>query len=364
MKAALISLGSVSSQWTAKAMQKYFEEFDHLHFRNLEININGGKFEILYYGKPIKDYDCMYIKGSFRFAPLLSTLVSVLGDKTFIPFRADSFHIGHDKLLTHLALQKCNIPMPSTYISSSMESAKIILNKLHYPIIMKFPQGTQGKGVMFAESFASASSILDALNVLKQPFIIQEYIETEGVDIRAIVVGDKVIAAMKRKAVKGEKRSNIHAGGIGEKYPIDSHLNEICVRAAQAVGIDICGVDVLESPRGPLVIELNLSPGLQGITAATGVNVAEHIAKYLSDKTKERMNITHLEKSKKVMQGIDVGQSAENKFIVNLDKRGERLLLPEVVSKSSHFKDKDEVEITVSNKKITIKDSGMNGKNS
>ena len=87
---------------------------------------------------------------------------------------------------------------------------------MKYPIVLKFPHGTQGKGVMFAESFAAASSMLDALIALKQPFLIQEYIETGGVDVRAFVVGDKVVASMKRKAVRGEMRANIHAGGTGE----------------------------------------------------------------------------------------------------------------------------------------------------
>ena len=106
--------------------------------------------------------------------------------------------------------------MPDTYVVSSIEAAKKILKQVKYPIILKFPHGTQGKGVMIADSFAAASSMLDTIESLKQPFLVQEYVETEGSDIRAFVVGDKVVAAYKRKAAIGEKRSNIHAGGKGE----------------------------------------------------------------------------------------------------------------------------------------------------
>jgi len=291
MKAAIISEGSVSSIWTYEAMKKYFDEVDDLRIKYIEVVMNGTTLEVLYQGKPLNEYDCIYAKGSFRYATLLRALTSVLYEKTYFPLKPTSFSLGHDKLLTHLELQHNKIPMPKTYVASANEeSVKAILAKVTYPIVMKFPSGTQGKGVMFSDSASSAASLLDALLALKQPFIIQEYIETGGVDIRALVVGDKVVACMKRKAVEGEKRSNIHAGGKGEAYTPSVEVRKLAVDSAKAIGAEICAVDILEGHKGPLVMEVNLSPGLQGISAATKVDIASKIARYLFENTQARIS--------------------------------------------------------------------------
>jgi ribosomal protein S6--L-glutamate ligase len=195
MKAAIISLGSTSSKWIAEAMSKYFDEVEDIDIREIEVNLGSKEHKVLYKGEPLGDYDCVYGKSSFRYAGILNAITSLLYKKSYMPIKQEAFSIVHDKLLTHLDLQKHNIPMPVTYLSSTISAARNILKKVNYPIIMKFPQGTQGKGVMVADSYAASSSILDALHSLKQPFIIQEYIETEGTDIRTIVVGERVVAA-------------------------------------------------------------------------------------------------------------------------------------------------------------------------
>lgn len=272
---------------------------------------------------------------------------------TYFPIEASAFTIGHDKLLTQLRLQNHNIPMPRTYLAATIETAKEILEKMNYPIIMKFPQGTQGKGIMFGESYASASSILDALSALNQPFIIQEYIETGGTDIRAIVIGDKVVAAMKRKADVKEKRANIHAGGVGETIELDSYTKKIAVNAAKALGAEICGVDMLETPKGPVVIEINVSPGLQGITETTNIDVADHIAKFLYRRTMEEIEVGKTNGAAKIMEEIEADKKKE--LISNLDFRGTRILLPEVISDVSKFKETDDVQITAEEDKIVLK---------
>jgi len=240
VKAAIISQNSKSSQWTATAMKKYFEEVDELNLKDIEINFSGKKSEVLYKGEELKKYDCIFAKGSFRYAPLLRSVASLLKGKTYFPIEESAFTIAHDKLLTQLKLQQHNIPMPRTYLSATTEAAKKILERAHFPIIMKFPQGTQGKGIMFADSYASASSMLDALSALKQPFIIQEYIDTGSTDIRAIVVGEKVIAAMKRKGAQNEVRANIHTGGVAEPILLDSYTQKVAVDTAKAIGAEIC----------------------------------------------------------------------------------------------------------------------------
>jgi len=237
-----MSMGSKSSIMTLAAMKKYFDAVDDINIKNMEVMLGRKELSILYNGKPLQKYDCIYAKGSFRYAPLLRSITTAFYDTTYMPIKPNTFTIGHDKLLTQLALQYYKVPMPDTFVVSSVEAAKKILGEVHYPIIMKFPHGTQGKGVMFAESFAAASSMLDAIETLKQPFLIQEYVETEGSDIRAFVVGDKVVASYKRKAAAGEKRANIHAGGKGEVFVMDAHTKKIAVDTAKSIGAEICAV--------------------------------------------------------------------------------------------------------------------------
>jgi len=359
MKAAIISLGSVSSKWTAAAMKKYFKTVDQIDIRTIEVNMGGGELNVLCNGKPIGEYDCIFAKGSFRYEALLRSVAAALCDTVYMPVTPQAYTIGHDKLITHLYLQKNNIPMPKTYLAATTEAAKGILKQANYPVIMKFPQGTGGKGVMFADSFASASSVLDALTALRQPFIIQEYVETDGVDTRIIVIGDKVAAAMKRKAVFGEKRSNIHAGGVGESFTPDNFTRKIAIKSAQAIGAEICAVDIIDGPKGPLVIEVNLSPGLQGITKATKIDVADKIAKYLYERTKD-ITGKEKEKDKKNLYG-DLGIPEPEKeqkikeIITNLDFRGERMLLPKAVTNVSKITEDDEVTISVDKGEINIK---------
>ena len=271
-----------------------------------------------------------------------------------MPIKPETFTIGHDKLLTHLALQHFSIPMPATYLASSTRAAKKILNEIHYPIVLKFPHGTQGKGVMFAESYAAASSMLDALMALRQPFLIQEYIETGGIDVRAFVVGDRVVASMKRKAVRGELRANIHAGGIGESCVLDERTKRIAIDTAISIGAEICAVDMLESPKGPLVIEANLSPGLQGITKATGINIADKIAKYLFEKSEIFSARDRDEATLKIFEDLGLSGEIAQQIITNLDFRASRILLPKIVTDISQFGEKDEVVLKVEKGKLVV----------
>jgi len=355
MKAALISLGSQSSEWTIEEMRKYFDSVDDIDIKNVEVNLSSDKSNVLYNGRPLGNYDCIYAKGSFRYAQTLRAITGAFYPTAYMPMKAGAFTVGHDKLLTHFFLQKFKIPMPTTYLSSSPTAAKKILQKINYPIIFKFPSGTGGKGVMYAESFAAASSLMDALETLRQPFLIQEYIETGGEDIRAIVIGDKIAAAMKRKAIIGEKRANVHAGGEGEAFIPDAHMKKIAVEAARSIGADICAVDMLESIKGPVVVELNLSPGLQGITKATGVNVAERIAQYLYYRTKQFKEKGTKRGTGEIMKAIAVEKGAkEQQIITNLDFRGERILLPKLVTTIGKFDEKDEFIVKVKRGKIEI----------
>ncbi len=356
MRAAIISQGSTSSQWTAAAMEKHFDHVDHLLLKDLELSMNGKKLEMLYKGNPIPKYDCVFLKGSFNYSSMLHAISKSLPKETFQPINAEAFHIGHDKLSTHLVLQQHNIPMPTTYLATS-ETFHQLLDRVNYPIVVKFPSGTGGRGVMFAESKSSASSLLDALVSLKQPFLIQEYIETGGVDIRLFVVGDKVVAGMKRKATPGEKRANLHSGGHGEPFTPDAAMKKIALKTAKSVGAEVCGIDLLEGPTGPLVVEVNLSPGLQGVTQNNDVDVADHIAKYLAARAHQHKDTDKKPSAESILAelGVDNAKEKMQSIITGLDFRSDRILLPKILSKLTSFREDEEVEIDATKDEIRIK---------
>ncbi|MFW5745934.1 MAG: ATP-grasp domain-containing protein [Nanoarchaeota archaeon] len=356
-RAALISLGSKSSKMTAAAMEKYFKEVDMLQIKDIEIQL-GERNPLLYQGQPMPTYDCIYIKGSFRYAVIARSITSLLSGEAYMPYLAGSFTTVHDKILTHIQLQSQGVPMPKTYLSATVGAAKNLLKSLNYPVIMKFPQGTQGKGVMFADSYAAASSVLDALESLKQPFLIQDYIETSGVDVRAFVVGDKVVAAMKRKAASGEKRSNVHAGGTTEVFKIPKEMENVAIRTAKAMGAEICGVDILESVKGPVVIEANLSPGLQGITQASGRDIADDVAKHLYVRTQEFRSSKPTPNAQQILDELEVedgGVMDVNSLVGSVDFRGARILLPEIASKATGITSSDECVITFEKGRVEVK---------
>ncbi|MGM5483379.1 MAG: ATP-grasp domain-containing protein [Nanobdellota archaeon] len=368
MRIALISLGSKSSEMIADELEKYFSKVDIIDIREIEISVGNKSSGILYQGKPMEEYDCVFIRGSYKYAAIQRSIASKLYGKCYMPYPPSVFSIVHDKILTHLELENYGVPMPTTYLTSTIKAAKELLKHINYPIIMKIPQGTQGKGVMFADSFAGANSILDTLETLKQPFLIQEFVETNGTDVRAVVVGDEVVACMKRKSTGEDKRSNLHAGGSSEIITPSSEIKKISVKVAKALGAYVCGVDILEGVKSPLVIEANLSPGMQGITEATGVNVPEIIAKSLAEKTskfleekkkgtdvKNVLTEEGIRSASPEIQGKVISKEDFNNIITTLDFRGERILLPKLVSASSKFKEGEEYVIEYKEGQINIK---------
>jgi ribosomal protein S6--L-glutamate ligase len=354
LKAALFSMDSISSNRIFAAMQKYFGSVDHFDIRKVEVRIGSGTPRILYKGCEIKNsYDCVYLKSSFRFSLMLKTLATFFQGKAYMPSDPESFTIVNDKIFTHIALEKAGVSSPETYITSTVSEAKRVLKELKFPIIIKTPGGTHGKGVMYAESFAAAASILDTMSELRQTVLLQEYIETGGCDIRAIVVGDRVAASMARKAVKEEKRANLHAGGVAEPVELDANTKKIAVQAAKALNSEICGIDILQGVKGPLVIEANLSPGMQGIMKATGKDVANEIAKFLFKKSEE-FRKTGLTNAEAIVK--EVSARSEQQIITSLDFRGERILLPVVATKLSGLGEQD-VVIRISKGRVEIEKS-------
>ena len=190
---------------------------------------------------------------------------------------------ARDKLRSLQVLVDHGVPVPPTLMARSPESIEWCIEQLGGPpVILKLLQGTQGVGVMLAESLTAAEAILDAMWGLNQNILVQKFIaESRGRDLRCIVVGDRVVAAMRRVARAGSFRSNIHRGGRGEMVdPGPKEIERVAVAASRALGLTISGVDLLEGADGPLVTEVNVSPGLEGIEAATGRDLAGEIVRY------------------------------------------------------------------------------------
>ncbi|VTN15288.1 Alpha-aminoadipate--lysW ligase lysX [Raoultella terrigena] len=150
------------------------------------------------------------------------------------------------------------------------------------PLVVKLVEGTQGIGVVLAETRQAAESVIDAFRVLNAHILVQEYIaEAKGRDIRCLVVGDEVVAAIERRAKEGDFRSNLHRGGVATVATISEQERAIAIKAAKTLGLDVAGVDILRANRGPLVMEVNASPGLEGIETTTGVDIAGHMIAWI-----------------------------------------------------------------------------------
>lgn len=353
MKLALISLGGKGSKAISLEAKKYFDEVDEIDIRKIEIRVEDYDVSVLYNEKPLPAYDCVYIRGSYKFALLQRSISFALQGKSYVPIAPSAYTIAHDKFLTMIELSKANISVPRTYFAATTKQAKRMLEEVNYPVILKIPSGTQGKGVMSADSISSAKSMLDTLEVFNQPYLIQEFIDTDATDIRAIVAGDEVIACMKRKGRPGEMRSNIHQGGIGMPYELDYDTERLAIRAAKAVKADICGVDLLEGINKSMVIEVNLSPGLKGITEATKENVADKVAKFLFEETKKFIEESKNGKVKDMIKNNDV--QADKELIMNLDVKGGRIKLPMGVTKITKFNADDEVVLIADKGKLIIR---------
>lgn len=199
---------------------------------------------------------------------------------------------SRDKLRAHQLLARRGIGQPVTsYAHSARATDKLIESVGGSPLILKLTESTHGNGVLLAETKKAAEALINAFRGVGSDFLVQEFIkEAGGSDIRCFVVGRKVIAAMQRKAPKGEYRSNLHRGGTAEVVKLRPEERALAIKAAQVMGLDLAGVDILRSAHGPLVIEVNSSPGLEGIETATGKDVAGSIIEYIEKDSKAGPN--------------------------------------------------------------------------
>lgn len=173
--------------------------------------------------------------------------------------------------------------MPVTGIAHSPDDTSDLIDMVGgAPLVVKLVEGTQGIGVVLAETRQAAESVIDAFRGLNAHILVQEYIkEAQGCDIRCLVVGDEVVAAIERRAKEGDFRSNLHRGGAASVTSITPQEREIAIKAARTMALDVAGVDILRANRGPLVMEVNASPGLEGIEKTTGIDIAGKMIRWI-----------------------------------------------------------------------------------
>mgnify|MGYP001352443749 FL=1 len=203
--------------------------------------------------------------------------------KSYVVNSSVSIANSRDKLRSSQILAEAGINMPITGFASHTKDIEGVIESVgSTPLIMKLLQGTQGQGIVLAETRKAAESVMSAFRQLDADIMVQEYIkESAGTDIRAFVVGDKVVASMKRNAPEGEFRSNVHRGSTVQNITLTNEETMIAVNAAKTLGLAIAGVDLMRSNRGPLILEVNSSPGLQGIETCSKIDVAKAIILFI-----------------------------------------------------------------------------------
>ena len=249
------------------------------------MQIAPGQFLLRYKGKPLVGIDAVIprIGASVTFyGTAVLRQFELMG--AFTPNGSDAVLRARDKLRCHQMLAGEGLGLPVTVFGDNPDDTGDLLGMLgNPPHVIKLNEGTQGTGVILAENAGASRSVIEAFRGLYANFLVQEFIaEAKGSDLRCFVVGDKVVAAMRRQAGEGEFRSNLHRGGKASKVKLTEVEIDTALRAARVMGLGVAGVDLLRSKRGPLVLEVNSSPGLEGIEGATGVDVAGAIIEFVT----------------------------------------------------------------------------------
>jgi ribosomal protein S6--L-glutamate ligase len=266
--------------------------FDTLDVLGCNLVMHAKDPQLWYAGDPVTRADVDVV------VPRIGTTVTEVGCAVVNQFEvmgvpvvntSQSILRARDKLLSLQLLTRANVDLPRTAVIRSTDDLDEAIEQVGgIPCVLKLLKGTQGIGVMLAESREGLESILQAFWSLDHIVLLQEFIaESKGKDVRAFVVGDEVIGAMRRSAKIGEFRSNIHRGGTGKPLKLDKDEREHVLEATRALGLQVAGVDYLESRDGPKVIEVNASPGFQGLEEATGADIAGAIVQYAAQQAKE-----------------------------------------------------------------------------
>ncbi|HEY1379007.1 MAG TPA: 30S ribosomal protein S6--L-glutamate ligase [Gemmataceae bacterium] len=249
-----------------------------------DLCIRRGKPELFYQGEPVGPVDAV--------VPRIGASITIYGLAVVRQFEmmgvyclneSQAIARSRDKLRTLQLLCRHDVGVPPTVFTRQADHVHDCMRLMNGPpVVVKLLQGTQGIGVVLAETERAASSVIEAFHGLDQNILIQKFIkEAKGSDIRALVVGRKVVGAMRRQAVAGEFRSNLHRGGSATRVRLPAEYRKTALAAARVLGLRLAGVDMLESKEGPMIMEVNSSPGLEGIEKATGADVAGAVIEHL-----------------------------------------------------------------------------------
>ncbi len=299
MKIAILSRDAslYSTSRLSEAAEKRGHEVKVIDYLRCYMNITSRRPQIIFQGRELEGFDAVIprIGASHTFyGTAVVRQFEVRG--TFTANESQAITRSRDKLRSLQLLARNGISLPVTGFAHSTKDIDGLLESVGgAPVVVKLLEGTQGVGVVLAETKKAAESVIAAFRQLDANILVQEYIkEAGGADIRAIVVGGRVVAAIKRQGAPGDFRSNLHRGGSATKHRITPEERSIAVRAARTLGLNVSGVDILQSNHGPVVMEVNSSPGLEGVEGATGVDVAGKIVEFLErsaapNKTRDRV---------------------------------------------------------------------------
>ena len=286
MKIAVLSRNEnlYSTRRLKEAGEAHGHEVDIIDTLHCYMDITRSKPAIRYAGEVLPHYDAVIprIGASITFyGTAIVRQFEMMG--TFCINESVAISRSRDKLRSLQLLSRKDVGLPRTGFANKPDDIKdLIKNVGGAPLVVKLLEGTQGIGVVLAETNKAAESIIEAFMGLKANILVQEFIkEAGGADIRCLVVGNKVVAAMKRQGAEGEFRSNLHRGGSAQLIRLSKEERATAANAAKIMGLNLCGVDILQSKNGPVVMEVNSSPGLEGIENATGKDVASMIYDFI-----------------------------------------------------------------------------------
>ncbi|MDJ0633369.1 MAG: 30S ribosomal protein S6--L-glutamate ligase [Xenococcaceae cyanobacterium MO_188.B29] len=299
MKIAILSQDA--SLYSTRRLREAGEAQGHhmrvINYLRCYMNITSHRPSVVYNGSPLEDFDAIIPRiGASKtfYGTAVVRQFEVMG--VFPTNESQAISRSRDKLRCMQILAKEGVGLPVTGFAHATQDIDGLIDTVGgAPLVIKLLEGTQGIGVVLAETYQAAKSVIEAFRGLDANILVQEYIkEAQGADLRCFVVGGKVIAAMKRQGAEGEFRSNLHRGGKAEKIKLTPEERSTAIRAAKAMGLRVAGVDLLRSNHGPVVMEVNSSPGLEGIEKATEVDVAGKIIEYvaknaISGKTRDRI---------------------------------------------------------------------------
>ncbi|MDJ0569728.1 MAG: 30S ribosomal protein S6--L-glutamate ligase [Pleurocapsa sp. MO_192.B19] len=286
MKIAILSQDA--SLYSSRRLKEAGEERGHevrvIPYLRCYMNITSSRPSIMFNGTPLENFDAVIPRiGASRtfYGTAVVRQFEVMG--VFSANESQAISRSRDKLRCMQILAREGVGLPVTGFAHATQDIDGLIETVGgAPLVIKLLEGTQGIGVVLAETYQAAKSVIEAFRGLDANILVQEYIkEAGGADLRCFVIDGKVVAAMKRQGAKGEFRSNLHRGGNAESIKLSIEERTTAIKAAKAMGLNVAGVDLLRSNHGPVVMEVNSSPGLEGIEKATGIDVAGKIIEYV-----------------------------------------------------------------------------------